>query len=194
VRFYIAQTIWADIGGDGDFAFRPAVANYLTGKRTNFDMRINDEVHGKMFVECYPTPQQHIDMQSDPLITYIPIEGVGGIELTLESILTEIPAAKRNALKTALENRQVPLDDLTGSSTIRDLLKRIVLRLHIRGILKSDDIPDGLDSEVNTFTMGFIKDKFATQGITGLVKTNARELIKELHNLNHKSLRTHYDN
>jgi len=193
MRFYISQTIYTDIDGDGDFAFRPAVANYV-GNRRNVDMRIDKTAHGKMFVECSPTAQQHIDMQADPLITYVPIEGAGGVELTLDSTLSEIPTAKRNTLRIALENRQVPLDDLTNQSTVRDLLKRIILRLHIRSILKGIDIEDGLDLDIGATKRDIIKAKFESLGITGVTKTIARELIKEIHGINHKVLRTHYDN
>jgi len=190
MRFYISQTV-----GDGteDNPFRPAVANYV-GSRRNVDMRIDETTPGKMFVECTPTAQQHSDMQADPLITYIPIEGVGGIELDLDSTLNQIPAAKRNALITALENRQVPLDDLTGQSTVRDLLKRIVLRLHIRSILKNIDIEDGLDLNIGVPKRNAIKARLAELGITGITKTTARELIREIHGIKHKFLRTHYDN
>jgi len=190
MRFYISQT-----SGDGaeDSPFRPAVTAYVSRYRAT-DMRKDATIPGKLFVECWPTEQQHIDMQADPLITYIPIEGVGGIELALESTLAEIPTAKRNALRTALENRQVPLDDLTGTSTVRDLLKRIVLRLHIRGILKDIDIEDGLDSDIGATKRDIIKVKLSELGITGITKTTARELIKEIHGIRHKFLRTHYDN
>ena len=190
MRFYISQTI-----GDGteDNEFRPATTNYANNFRA-VDMRINATIAGKMFVECYPTAQEHIDMQADPLITYIPIEGEGGVELTLDSTLNLIPAGKRNALITALENRQVPLDDLTGQSTVRDLLKRIVLRLHIRGILKGIDIEDGLDLDIGITRREAIKARLAELGITGVTKTIARELIKEIHGIKHKFLKTHYDN
>ena len=191
MRFYIAETV-----GDGltqDTSFRPAVANYVTDYRCT-DMRKDATVSGKLFTECSPTAQQHTDMQSDPLITYIPIEGAGGVELTLDSTLSEIPAGKRSQLITALENRQVPLDDLTGQSTVRDLLKRIVLRLHIRQILKNIDISDGLDADIGATKRDIIKSRFAELGITGITKTVARELVKEIHGIKHKFLVTHYDN
>jgi len=190
MRFYISQTV-----GDGteDNPFRPATTIHTSAFKA-VDMRKDATISGRMFVECYPTEQEHIDMQADPLITYIPIEGAGGIELDLDSTLNQIPAAKRNALITALENRQVPLDDLTGQSTVRDLLKRIVLRLHIRSILKSIDIEDGLDLNIGVPKRNAIKARLAELGITGLTKTIARELIKELHGIKHKFLRTHYDN
>jgi len=190
MRFYISQTI-----GDGteDNEFRPAVDTYVTDWRA-VDMRKDATVSGRMFVECSPTEQQHIDMQSNPLITYIPIHGAGGAELNLDDTLIQIPSATRAALITALESRQVPLDDLTGQSTIRDLLKRIVLRLHIRSILKNIDIEDGLDLNIGAPKRNAIKSRFAELGITGITKTIARELIKEIHGIKHKFLRTHYDN
>ncbi len=190
MRFYISDTI-----GDGteDNSFRPATSSY-TGAFRAVDMRLDPTVSGKLFVECSPTDLEHTAMQADPLITYIPIEGSGGQELNLDDTLNLIPAAKRNALITALEARQVPLDDLTGQSTVRDLLKRIVLRLHIRGILKNIDIEDGLDLDIGTTKRDAIKARLSELGITGITKTIARELVKEIHGIKHKFLVTHYDN
>jgi hypothetical protein len=194
LRFYISQTILTDRNDGEGFVYLPAIDNYTSDWRVS-DMRINKAAHGKMFVECDPIDElAHQQILLDPLITYIPIEGGDGGELELDSALSLIPSAKRNALITTLENKQIPLEGLTLQNTVRDLLQRIILRLHIRKFLKFDDIPDGLDSEVNTFTLGFIKDKFAALGIIDLTKTKARELIKEIYLRKHFQMRTHYDN
>ena len=88
--------------------------------------------------------------RADPDITYIPIEGIGGIELTPHNVIGDIDPAKRAILKTRFDAIGIPIDNLTLSDKISKLLFIIKRRAQIRQRLKVNDIVSIKECNENT--------------------------------------------
>ena len=70
---------------------------------------------------------------------YAPFENSSGVALGVNATISQVSAANRNAISNYLENRLIPVDTLTGTHTIRQMLETVAKRMLIRRYLKADD-------------------------------------------------------
>ena len=189
MRLYLSKLTGAGTRND---PFMPATSNHV-GRYRALDARKNPMIKtGGMFIFCKPTASEHSAMLADPLITYIPIEGANGVELNRNSLLSEI--ANRAALISGLESLGVPLDGLNDSDPVKRLLRRIVKKFLIRGLLGSDDFASTLDAPETITKLARIKTRLESLGFSVPANTLPRDLIKIIGRQKHKLMNTSYDN
>jgi hypothetical protein len=82
-----------------------------------------------------PTEAEHAALLADASTTYLPFENLSGDTIDLDQPLSEISSANRATILAEFEARHVPTDGITGSTTIREGLKRIYCRIRLRELL-----------------------------------------------------------
>ena len=148
-RYYLCTV--SGIGTIND-PFRPRLADLLAGGNwSGIDGRADSTVAaGRMLAWADVDDATHATVNADPGITYCPFEDAAGNVLGLDDTLAQITAAKRTQIANFLEAQHIPTDDLTGTDTIRTLLKRVVKRwVGLRQLFGADDWTEGLDTLVS---------------------------------------------
>lgn len=148
IRYYLCTAT-----GDATSGFRPV------GIATNYSWTITDgrvdstTGVGKFLVRADVTPAQHTALIAVVGVTYIPIEDLAGNAIDVSLTLGDIPATKRNAIKTILEAENIPTQGFQLSDNIDDsMLKVAGRRFLMRQILGVDDWVEVLDSLVSSIS------------------------------------------
>jgi len=188
MRFYLSKLTGSGIESD---KYRPMVDNYIKKWRAIDGRKDPTTGAGRVFVECSPTDAEHQAIIADPGITYIPIEGAGGVELSKNDPLSSIQ--NRVALITALEARGIPLDGLVGTDPVKRLMRRIIRKYLIRQMLKGDDFGNALDADEAPQKLLRIKALLEAQGFTVPADLTPRKLIRAIRRQANSRLRTQYD-
>jgi hypothetical protein len=150
VRYYLSAVI-----GDGlspATAFRPALTDSAPGVSwgvTDGRADAATTAPGVMLVIADVSAAQHTALVADARITYLPFEDALGNLLTLADAIGSVSAANRTLCQNALEAQNVPMQGLTLSNTLADLVRRCVRRFLLRQLLTSDDFTQGLDTLVS---------------------------------------------
>ena len=149
MRLYLSKLMETEGSAPGIICFSPTVSKYCPARK-NLDLRKDrSRINGYMLVYCNPiTDAQHAAAKADADITYIPIEGPNGKELSPFNLIGDIDPAKRAILKTRFDSIGIPIDGLTLSDPIRKLFMRIQKRAQIRQRLLNNDISDVLDDVI----------------------------------------------
>jgi len=183
MRFYISQTIG---NGTEDNPFRPAVSDYLQDWRC-VDMRSDAKVSGLLFVECSPSQVEHNLIIADSLNAYVDTGDLG-----LDDSLIDNP--NLSSLLAQLETYQVPTDDFTVDNTLRELLQRVTKRFLIRQLLTGSDMPNDLEAFLTVAERAAAQARANELGVSIELNKKSRDIIKDVAAINHKFLKTHYDN
>lgn len=146
MRFYLTNVIGA---GTPANPFRPATETVLPCRGME-DGRLDDTVAaGRMFVGLDVTDAEHVEIMLITNVTYIPFEDAGGVPLQTSDAIGLIPAARRTAIRNALDAAGIDTDDLTLSDPIWKVIKRIRQRFKLRNsILRALDFVEGFDTTI----------------------------------------------
>lgn len=143
--------------------------------------------NGWALVVADTTPAQHTSLVADTLnVTYLPFEDTLGALVPFSGTLADVSAANRTTLTTILEGKHVPLDGLTGSHTVRQVLIRVIRRLVCRQLLGANDWTEGLDTLVSAMSAvkrQAIRDTLESHGydLAGVQGTDTiREAIRKV--------------
>lgn len=145
IRYYLCTTTGNAISG-----FRPVgVANNYSWTIT--DGRVDPTAGvGKLLVRADVTPAQHTTLVGTVGVTYIPIEDLAGNPIDVGLTLGDIPATKRNNIKTILEAENIPTQGFQLSDNIDESMQKVAgRRFLMRQILGVDDWVEVLDSLVS---------------------------------------------
>jgi len=147
-RWYLCEII-----GDGsdEDSFRPASADVAPGANWGaVDGRADATIGGGwMVVRVDVDAAQHAALGADARIQYIPLEENGtGRVLDLDDRITLIRGSVRSQIAAELEARHIPTDDFDATTTVRQLLRRVMRRALLRQLLGGDDYIGLLDSTV----------------------------------------------
>lgn len=151
MRFYFAEIV--AVPEDGPNSFGCSIHEYV---RTNDtvdcrSMNTDGTIQGGHFlVAANPTEAEHMLIKADPRITYIPLEDADGNALELTDTVSQISAAKRTAISNAAEAKHIPMDGITGSTTIASLLLTLRNRLRLRQILRHHDFIENMGDLVSS--------------------------------------------
>lgn len=183
MKFYISQTI--GIGTEDD-PHRPVIDDYIKSWRA-VDMRNNPTKSGVMFIECNPSNIIHDKIILDPSVSFINTGDIGladeiGLNPNIKSMLDD------------LELSQVPVDDFTSKTLLREVLQRVTKRFLIRQLLGNADMPNGLDEFLTSTQQTVAQEKATQMGVNPDLTKSSRDIIKEVSSLNHPLLQTQYGN
>jgi hypothetical protein len=184
-RWYLAEIV--GIGSEAD-PFRPASADPVSANWSAVDGRADStDGIGWLLVRADVSTVQHATLTADPRIQYLPLEENGtGRVLAFDEPISMIRAAVRVAIAAALEAKHVPTDDFDASTTVRDLLRRVIRRCLLRQLLGADDYSELLDQTVadipaakrNRIAAKLTELGFDLSGFSGA--TTIRELLRGL--------------
>lgn len=146
IRFYVCTIIGSGTGAD---QFRPALAGVVSGISADDGRADDTQPGGWMIVWVDVTDAQHDTLAATAGVTWIPFETTGGTPLGPGDAIGLIDPTRRSQIRTALENRHIPTDDLTLADPIRKVIARIVRRIRIRRALTNADWFEGLDTLVS---------------------------------------------
>ena len=189
-RAYFSQVVAPTPGNPVSDSYRPAIMVIVPGLAwKGVDGRTSPTASGvgqEMFCVADVTPAQHATLIADARITYLPIEGSGGVVLPFTDPVSNITAANRTTIRTLLANRHIPDDGIQLNDLIRATLRRIALRFVLREILRADDLTEGLDTLVSAIAAvrrQAIRAKLVARGIdfdTVVGTDTVREAIVKL--------------
>lgn len=188
MRFYLTELgLYND--GNGDY-FAPVVSDYVQNYRC-VDARADPtQITGYMLAECWPSAAEHSAMSADPQITYIPIELAGGAEVSLDTLVTDLP--QYSTVQSFLESQGIALQTVTTLTTVQELLVIIIKNLCIRQILAADDIVTSLDTTVGETELTNAKARLQGLGFNTNISGTKRDFVNHMIAQNNKFLKTHY--
>ena len=183
LRFYICDYI--DVGTPPAIQFEPASTAHIPLHRNLFSIagRSDFTVTGKVMVGIDVVDTEHVALNADPLIRYIPFEDAGGVPLGLSDPISQVSAANRALISNALESRGVPADDFTGSTRMAEVIRRIAERFLLRQVLRGDDFGnlDETWASLPAARKQAIKDRLQAIGVdTFGAAGSARDVIREV--------------
>lgn len=165
LRFYLSAVVGSGAPGD---PFRPRIAQLAAEHGVSLrwgadDGRVDStQGGGWMVVWCDVTDAQHDVARVDPGIRWIPFEDSAGNALGPDALVGELDPTRRSQIRTWLEERHVPIDDLTLTDPLRKVVGRVVRRIRVRralqrriaGVLSDEDFREGLDTQVKNIPGG----------------------------------------
>lgn len=197
MRVYLSEIIGT---GTIDDPYRTAIADHILRSNSWADIDGRTDMttaNGEMFTFVFnPTQAEHDLIVADSRIKYLPLEDNAGQVLGLNDAVGDIKQNKRVTIKTELENRHIPFDDIQLTDTIRSALKRIIKRFLLRQILKDYDVSEHFDTLLSSIAVAkrqSIAQKlealgFDTSGLIGSM--TVKEALKALMAQNNKWIRT----
>ena len=192
MRFYISKVIGT---GTDDDIFRAKASEYVDSHSAVDGRTLPTGAAGFMLVMCNPTKAQHDAMVAATGIKYLKFEDSDGNVLALNDTLNML--SNPAALNALLENNGVHTDGLSGTSTLRKLINRIVKRCFIKQILIDDDLTESFDTLISSIPrakLDKINAKLAARGMAQIDETlDVRTAFKRLVIDNAKSLKNIYD-
>jgi hypothetical protein len=123
--------------------------------------------------------------QSD--ITYLPFEKADGTRVAINGAISQVSSANRTAILALLETNGIPTDDITGTNTVADVVKRIAASTTLMQLLQYVDFRDiGFNATIadipstkrKAVLRRLTNRGFDVSGIT--LQTTVREAIKYL--------------
>jgi len=131
LKFYFSEFIGA--GTDQD-PFIPAA--WDSAPLSYHDGREYPEIEDGWCV-CWGNPNavQHANLLADARVTYLPFEDSGGLDVDLDSPISDVTAANRATIVAELESRHIPSNGFTATDTVRHVVKTLDRRIRVREIL-----------------------------------------------------------
>ena len=138
-RLYLSPIVQINLNGRTPFASKvleyvrkPGITSIMPNPYRNWCLTYCRDI----------TNTEHNLIDADSEIREIPFSA-------LDLTVSELTSNQRTAIQNWLENNQIPIDWITGSTTIRELLRFIIRFAHLIQILKNDFPSELLDATVS---------------------------------------------
>jgi hypothetical protein len=186
MRHYIAQIIGS--GSSIADPFRSVIEDIVPGvQSSSVDGRKDGTLaSGWMLTSCDVSDAQHALIVLDARVSAIPLEDAGGVALSLDAPLADVPLTKRQQLLARCEADHVPVRDIGLAHTVRDVLKRVIYRCLLRQKLGDIDYTEGLNtllSDIPAQRRNAIRARLITWGFDTSViagSDTVREALRKL--------------
>lgn len=175
MRFYITNII--GLGTSTEDPFYCPLTDTQGSVYDAIDGREYAEIEdGFLFAWTDNTDIEHAAALAHADITYLNTEDAGGNPILLDSPVSGITAVNRNAILATLESIGIPVDSVTGATTLRDVMGLVIKIIKYRGFLEKADLGTDLTltlADIPPLKKKAIKRRLTNQGInvTGLTNT-----------------------
>lgn len=138
VRYYLAPMVEIEMGN------RRPIASKTMLYRENNSRHSIAKFRDRSWCVCRVEAEsnEHTNIEADPDIRLIPFFDANGNYLSASDPVSRVSAANRTAIANFLENRGIPTDWITGSTTIGRVLKFTIGYMNVSQLMGADFLSD----------------------------------------------------